>query len=155
MQSIQGLSTPIPNNPVVFYVRGETNLIDLVNEDGHGRFSGETLDEIRMRCPGVILTTMAEAHKDIEKVNEKIFSVPPEEITEEQYDEALCVLPPENYTNVGSASGFRSMEYMTAMWTAHYAGFHKDKGGTYFTAMRRAVKNSVNDFIEECRKMLT
>ena len=155
MQSIQGLSTPIPNNPVVFYVRGETNLIDLVNENGRGYFSNETLEEIRVRYPGVILTTMAEAHKEIEKVNEERFSGPPEEITEEQYDEALCVLPPENYTNVGSASGFRSVEYMTAMWTAHYAGFHNDKGGIYFMAIRKARKDSVKNFIEECRKMLT
>ena len=58
---------------------------------------------------------------------------PWQEITDQLWDDALNVLPPEKWETVDGVNIFRMMEYYTGNITAHYAR----TGGRYFTTLRR------------------
>ncbi len=51
----------------------------------------------------------------------ELYLTGPVKITDEDYDDALNVLPPENWTRTGPIEHFRMMEYTTGSITNQYA----------------------------------
>jgi hypothetical protein len=66
------------------------------------------------------------------------------EIEEEQWMDALEVLPPEKWRTVAGVEIFRMCEYLTGTITAHYARIGKH----YFTA-NRCARTSYDEIAEE------
>lgn len=69
------------------------------------------------------------------------------EITEEEWNDALEVLPPENWRTVAGVEIFRMMEYLTGTITGHYARL----GERYFVA-NRCAKTRYDDIATEVYK---
>lgn len=61
------------------------------------------------------------------------YCTPWQEISDQLWDDALNVLPPEKWETVQGVNIFRICEYLTGNITAHYARL----SGRYFTATRR------------------
>lgn len=109
----------------VFSVPGRQGIIDVAfeREDGVlvGFYSHETLEEIALRYPCVILNTRSEAQAS----QEASFITSPKEITEEQFIDALDVLPPMNWRNEGRTESFKFCEYIVDNITNIYVRVSK------------------------------
>ena len=70
------------------------------------------------------------------------------EITEDQYMEALEVLPPEKWMSNSGVSFFRMCEYNYGDMTAHYAQI----GKRYFTA-ERSIFDKYVDLAREIKEV--
>ena len=77
----------------VFYIPGTTTIIDnAIDRNGVlvGHYSGETLEQIRLRYPGAALGEWVDVYAEAEAS----CKTEPVEITEEEFLKALSVLPP-------------------------------------------------------------
>ena len=92
-----------------------------------------TVAEYLLEKPGAACLSFDEALKRISEAEEKAYIKPWTEITEDQWTDALEVLPPQKWRTVDGVELFRMSEYTTGNITAHYAR----AGGRYFTANRR------------------
>lgn len=93
--------------------------IAITGEDGQtlGQYSGQTPEQITARYPGALLG-------DSEAVTlerEGIMRTMPTRITEEQYWDALEVLPPEGWTRTHLGESFKLCEYLCGRMTHIYA----------------------------------
>lgn len=123
------MSMQIQFKEPVFFVPGETNIIDTVvkNKEGQyiGEFSREVLSDVAKRYPGAEIGEF-----DIVLANiEKLLITDPIKITEEEYGDALDVLPPENWVVVKGSESFKMCEYTSGRVTAIFAR----RGSLYFT----------------------
>ena len=91
------------DNQPVFYQPGKAGIIDLCI-DGKGQYSGETLEQVRLRYPGAEIGELG----TVSEQSEEMFKSAPVEVTEERFDEMLNVLPPINW--VRSAAGETSFK---------------------------------------------
>jgi hypothetical protein len=121
-----GLKTP------VFYWTAEgatvPSIIDMAKEvDGvmRGTFSGQTLDEISVRCHGAQLGELDEviAQKEASLISQ------PTSITEEDYWDALEQLPPNDWHTTGHYESFKMSEHLSGRITSIYC----KTGDQYFT----------------------
>lgn len=99
--------------PVYFVpgVQGKASTIvdvAVLDADGslRGRFSKETLAQLRCRHPGAELGELEE----VVAAQEKALTTEPEEISEEEYIRMLEVLPPEDWRSAGGMESFKLME---------------------------------------------
>lgn len=58
---------------------------------------------------------------DFDKLHDEALRTEPEEITEAEYDEAFCVLPPMKYHNLLGVESFRMTEFYSGNITTIYA----------------------------------
>ena len=112
----------------VFYVPNECCIIDTaVNRDGtlRGQYSGETLDQIRLRYPNAEIGEWDIVYAAAEEA----CKTEPSEITEDKFLEMLNVLPPVRWVRQGGAESFKLSERYYGSITAIYARI----GKRYFT----------------------
>ena len=110
----------ISDETPVFYQPGKPGIIDLaLDRDGimRGIYSGETLEEMRLRYPAAEIGELG----PVAKASDDHFRHGPVEITEDQFDYALEVLPPEDFVVRNGASTFKMCEYTSGRITAIYA----------------------------------
>ena len=81
--------------------------------------------------------------------NEAKYVKPWKEITEEQWDEMLNVLPPKNWRTVGGVNIFQMSEYMTDNITQHFARV----GGKFFSCYSRDTVPYA-ELAEQVKKLL-
>ena len=91
---------------------------------------------------------MAEAAERAQKASVSRYCEPVKEITEEQYNEALNILPPEDWQHGSGWSAFRMCEYMSGNITGHYMVMD----GRHFFAFRPAGRNTYTELAAEIRK---
>lgn len=104
----------------VFCVPGRTGIIDLaVNRGGVlvSDFMNETIEQVALRYPGVIVCTMDDAITS----REAAFKTDPVEITEDTFIEMLEVLPPMGWAARGNTESFKMCEFTVGSITAIYA----------------------------------
>ncbi len=104
----------------VFYVPGTSTIIDnAVDRAGVlvGHYSGETLEQIRLRHPGAALGEW----EDVYAETEASCKTEPVEIREEEFLKALNVLPPVRWTQRTDSESFKISERLYGSITAIYA----------------------------------
>src|SRR5260370_7653681 len=97
----------------VFYIPGTTTIIDnAVDRAGVlvGHYSGETLEQIRLRHPGVALGEWDEVYAE----TEASCKTEPVEITEDEFLKALNVLRPVRGTQRSDSESFKNIR--TSLW---------------------------------------
>ena len=127
---------------MAIYKTGSPNLQTTVRNglctfSGVHREGGEdfTIDEyLEYLGPDFVCIPLETALDQIHEVQEKTYIKSWEEITENDWDYALGVLPPEKWKTVGGVNIFRMSEYMIGNITAHYASYDN----RYFMAYRRS-----------------
>lgn len=103
-------------------------VIDVVADDNgvqRGRISGETLDQIAARYPGVKVSTIDEYTAQ----HDEAYRTDPMLIDEEQYRSALECMPPLNWRRTGGVESFMCVERLSGSITRIYACV----GNTYWT----------------------
>ena len=119
---------------LVIYKLGETNLQTTITNGAADYTGGKVAEEyLDSLGPGYAILPFSQARKLIEKAEEKKYIAPWEEITEEEWDYWLGVLPPEKWKRLDEFEIFRISERMDSDITRHCV-HHK---GRYFTAFRR------------------
>ena len=111
-------------NFACFYVPGSLSIVDTTYmRDGqtYGTYSHETLDQIKARYPGAILTDYETASPMIDATEKANFKHPPVEITEERFFEMLEVLPPQDWQRTKEGESFKLMERTSGVYTAIFA----------------------------------
>jgi hypothetical protein len=97
------------DNTRVFYQPGRAGIIDLaIERDGilTGAYSGESLEQTRIRYPGAEIGKLG----PISEASEERFKHPPTEINEARFMEMLEVLPPVNWICDGESESFKLSE---------------------------------------------
>ena len=128
----------------VMYRDGSTNIETTVYRDDAGvercaytfpypAGVDKTVTEYLAENPGAVYMSFDEALDKISAAEQSKYIKPWMEITEDQWTDALEVLPPEKWQTVNGVELFRMSERPTGDITAHYARI----GGRYFTANRR------------------
>jgi len=108
-----------------FYVPGTEgrvpSIIDVCRTDDQGRtvtyFHGMTLDELRKAHPRAELGNI----EDVVRMKEDVLKSEPISITEDQYMDALEVLPPLDYQHKGNGNSFKMVERLSGRITTVYA----------------------------------
>lgn len=103
----------------VFCVPGKLGIVDMaIERDGIlvAQISKETIEELAIRYPGVVVDTMDEA---IKRRNNAMRS-PPEEITKERFFQMLEILPPMGWINRGITESFKMCEFTCGSITGIY-----------------------------------
>lgn len=132
-----------------FYVPGAGNIIDTAFKNEAGEYVSTihhlNLMQMRDERPDVVLGNL----DDWIAEDEKRLITEPEEITKEQWWEALECLPPESWQNNGGGESFVMMEYYSGRITSIYVRL----GQRYFTF--RDVANLPHlDRLAKARKAL-
>ena len=112
----------------VFYVPGTTTIIDNAVDRGGvlvGHYSGETLEQIRLRYPGAALGEWDDVYAETEASRK----TEPIEIKEDEFLKALNVLPPVKWTRRSDSESFKISERLYGSITAIYARI----GDRYYT----------------------
>lgn len=116
----------------VFYTPASEGKAQQVIDGAHefngktvGMYSHETLEQLAVRYPGVMLGDADEVMSQ----RESMLTTAPEQITEEQFMDALEALPPEGWIRANGGESFKFAEYYSGRITSIYA---RD-GATYWT----------------------
>ncbi|MDE3744001.1 DUF1419 domain-containing protein [Maribacter polysaccharolyticus] len=129
----------------VIYKPGETNVTTFI-KDGKSIYTGKTVDEYLKE--GCILCSMDEACELIRPIEDRKYTGPFKEITEEQYNRSLEVLPPERWIKSHNAQFFRMSEYYTSNITSHFIQYKN----RYFSANKRTSTTELQN-LEEVQKL--
>lgn len=101
----------------VFHVPGNIYIEDSARPDATGvyrsRCRGHTIEEMRVKAPGVLLRSWDEAMPEIKAAERAVYARPPKGITAEQFDEMLNVLPPMKWERRGASESFMICEATT------------------------------------------
>ena len=125
-----------------FWVPGSTNAIDVVNaKTGLSVFSGETLEQVRERYPGAVIT----GGEEIDKAIDLKYKHPPVEIERQRFLDMLCILPPEDWTTRSGAETFKMSEMTAGTITTIFCRI----GGRYFE-MSDDASMSHDDIAQAC-----
>lgn len=106
------------NNEMVFYVPGSGVIFDFaIQHEGvyRGRFGGKTIEQAAVENKGITMMTWDDACKKIDAENAARFS-DIKEVSEERYEEMLCVMPPKNWISDNGAVSFLLCEPVTCNW---------------------------------------
>jgi hypothetical protein len=137
----------------VFYVPGGTSIIDLalVGQDGiiRGVYSNETIEEMAIRYPGVAIGEMEMVHASCEET----FKTNPAEITAEQYQYGLEVLPPVDWIQANGSS-FKMSERQYGNITTIYCSLLIDRQRRYFS-FNDNITLPHEQIIDRCRAAAT
>ena len=134
-------------NQLAIYKLGETHLQTTITNGycdyTNGKRPEAYLDELG---PGYVCLPIDETIELIEQAEEEKYIKPWEEITADQWEYWLTVLPPEKWQAIGYVDIFRLCEYQTGNITRHCAHYNNK----YFTANRR-TSNSYKALAEEIK----
>ncbi len=116
--------TPVFKDPV-FYTPTKGCRVPLIIDraklraDGVyvGLYSGQSIDQVKTRYPDV---AFGEVDVVIAEREAMLISAPVE-ISATTFQDALCVLPPEDYARAGTSCSFKMCEYLSDRITAIYA----------------------------------
>lgn len=90
------------------FVQDSLHLIDFIHpHTGRSLTFDESLEQIQERYPGAYATDFA----PWVAAKEAALCTEPEKITQEQYDEWLCTLPPKNYQRAPGSESFEFLEH--------------------------------------------
>lgn len=96
-----------------YYIQGQTHIIDVATEDGTTSL-GKTQSELTDRYPDAQFMLWDEAWQQIQAINKaKYLDTVPVEITEENFDEMLNVLPPQCWHCGDTTESFFLLEAQT------------------------------------------
>ena len=134
---------------MAIYKTGEIHLQTTVKDglctfSGIDRENGEdfTVPEyLKHLGPDFVCIPLEDAIDQIHDAQEGTYIKPWKEITEDEWDYALGVLPPEKWKTVNGVNLFRMSEYMIGNITAHYAAIDIGHDNKYFMAYRRTSDN--------------
>ena len=129
----------------VFYQPGKPGMIDLAIERNGvltGGYSGETLEQIRLRYPAAEVGTLGA----VCAASEDMFRSKPVRITEERFCEMLDVLPPEGWIRRDGCESFKLCERTSGNITAIFARI----GADYFE-MQDSIFTKHDAIIAACR----
>lgn len=104
-------------NEPCYYSPSKLTVIDLIMPNGLTQYAAETEEQIRLRYPDARRMTFDDAI--LSKENALIDA--PMEITEDQFIEALEVLPPNQWRTVGNEESFKMSEHLSGGITRIYA----------------------------------
>jgi hypothetical protein len=124
------------------YTPGETSIHTTTYFDEFGveychYTDGKTVAEYLKDKPKAVLMPFDQAVDEIRTVEDWRLIKPFKEISENEYEYALEVLPPQKWLDVNGVNIFRMSEYTTGNITAHYASYN----GKYYSANRRTSVN--------------
>ena len=131
----------------VIYIQGSTNIYtEIITIDNIEvcRYSRQPVKDIIAKELNAMVMDLNDAMKEIEKVEAQKFLTAWREITYEEHNEKLNVLPLEKWQQARGVSIFRMCEYMTSNITAHYAIINIDGANRYFTTYRRTSWDYAN-----------
>lgn len=104
-------------NEACYYSPSQLVVIDLIGANGLSVYAQETEDQLRQRYPDAQRMTLDDAV--LAKENALISA--PVEITEAQFINALEVLPPNQWRNLGVEESFKMCEHLSGAITTIYA----------------------------------
>lgn len=123
------------DDTMVFYVPGKTYLVSVaVLRDGvyRSQYCGETLEQLAEEYPGVQMMRLGDAWPQIECAQNATYCGSPVEETQEQFFDALEVLPPCKWMRRDDCEAFFVSE---ALCGSIYA-WHVRIGSRYWTLNR-------------------
>ncbi|MEO1206841.1 MAG: hypothetical protein AAFV45_10970 [Pseudomonadota bacterium] len=112
-----------PRLPNVVYCTASNRIIDLIRKSEH---HADAIARLEGDYGAALVALPYEA---AEARHEAAFKSEPIRITQEQWIEALEVLPPKHWHNTGAGESFKSIEHLTGNITAIYVALD----GEYFT----------------------
>lgn len=108
-----------------FYQPGECSIVDIARLDGRSWILGETLEQVRLRYPGVELVPWPEVNQKIEAAQAAAYHVgEAREIMLAEYNYALNVLPPARWQG--------SIFAVSEMLCGRIASWYCKAGGKYW-----------------------
>ncbi|MCR4319791.1 MAG: DUF1419 domain-containing protein [Candidatus Brocadiaceae bacterium] len=131
------------DNQPVFYQPGKPGIIDLCI-DGKGQYSGESLEQMRLRYPGAEIGELGA----VSEYSENCFKSAAVEITEDRFIEMLEVLPPINWVHENGSESFKISERTYGNITAIFARI----GERYFE-LSDSIFLSHQQIMEKCEKV--
>lgn len=95
----------------------------LIDDNGvqRGRYSGETLEQISTRYPNALIGDIDAVIAD----QEQACRTQPTACTEEDFFDALDMLPPEDWVTVNGVESFKMMERLSGRMTGIFARLGK------------------------------
>jgi hypothetical protein len=103
-------------------------LVDVENPETGAPSIGTPMESLNARYPGMTRIT----YEEYDAAVIKCICKPPVEITEEQWNDALCVLPPLHWVRGVHTESFKCCEFTTGRFTACYVRI----GQQYWTMTR-------------------
>ncbi len=143
---------------MAIYKTGEAHLQTTVDENGLCTFSGvnresgidfKVKEYLEFLGPDFVCISLDDAVNQIHEVHEKIYIKPWQEITEDEWTDALEVLPPMRWQTVNGVNFFQCSERMTSNITATYATVNNK----YFMTYRR-TSQPYNDLSKEIGEII-
>lgn len=104
-------------NEVCYFSPSQLVVIDLIGRNGLSAYAQETEGQLRQRYPDAQRMTLEDAI--LAKENALISA--PVDITEAQFIDALEVLPPNQWRNLGVEESFKICEHLSGAITTIYA----------------------------------
>lgn len=127
--------------------------IDAVVLDAHGvqrtRLLGDTLEQVRTRHPDAGICTLDE----LIDMQENALRTPPELTTQEDFDDALRILPPVAWQNLGTVECFKMSECISGRMTRVYARV-KDTYWTFTDRIDIPLQDIMNKIEARLREMV-
>lgn len=139
--------TTTKRNIEAVYKSGELHILDLVttNENGekvtqcYGKPVSSLINEGYMLLPLEQAVELSRGARE-RRLVDRTWT----EITADDYDEALNVLPPERWQRINGTAIFRMCEYLCGNITAHYVEIN----GRYFQAFKPAIDDQ-SQYVEQ------
>lgn len=130
----------------IFAVPGSLTIIDAVNPLNGCRsiWGNKTLEQVQQEYPGA---QIFEFEPWLKQKEESLCAPAPTEITEEQFNDALDVLPPMHWGRQKDSESFQLMEMLSGRVTSAYCRI----GQRYF-ALTVIEKTPHEEIVERCRK---
>lgn len=137
---------------LVFYVPGHAWAIDFaIERNGQlvTQITGETLEQVRERHPKAEIASASEVQAQIEESGKTT----PRLITQEDFDYALNVLPPNGWHRGWDGESFKMAEHTVGRITAIYAR----QGDTFwkFEGLYNLPHDEIMGMIEKARAALS
>jgi hypothetical protein len=138
----------ITENTACFYLPGETHIHAFITRKGTLTDTQHSVRQYKNRHPkyaNASVVPFSLALQEIKKAEETRYCTPTTEITEDQFYEALNILPPEDFRTTGNQTAFRMSEYFMSDINSHYLAMD----GKYYTSRRRINRNAYEEMIRE------
>lgn len=104
--------------PQCFVSLTQRVIIDYVGQSGNSQIFGQTLEEVRERYPDA---QIMEANEAVNAIENGLIDDEAKEITEQQFTDALEVLPPMKWKRYSDSESFMMAEFFYGSITSIYA----------------------------------
>jgi len=131
-----------PVNCIVYYDIVKNIVIDAINKQGLTSIYKKTYEQVKLENENVVVMDIERACKKIDDKNK----TKPKEINYQVFENMLCELPPENWTQKESTESFIFPEYYSGIITDIYARINNK----YYT-FRDSAKLTHNQIINKIK----